>query len=345
VYPLLGDSSTLLVLADPKARVREIFAAPELVGRCSERGLRSGGSLSEENCGTNAIGLVAKHWELSVVSGAQHHCKMFHDWHCVAAPILDAGGKVHGIVNVARSVSQHLRDEPALVRLLAGTLSSSLDPSLASGDARTLGISPMQGTIVAALRCGLTCKQIASQLNVSARTVESHLERLRRRFSASTTVQLMVILAEGPRVGGALHLRQNQASLKEKSRGRPRSEAHVVGHAPDQLLLTTAFWPRVAPALRWNRASLPSSAKPSLGLLMLVKVYGAFDAALGSRNISVRWQEYAGSMQIVDALGRGELDIGVIGDGPAVYAHLRSSGRKSSRSCRVVSGRARCRRC
>jgi DNA-binding CsgD family transcriptional regulator len=203
VYPLLGDSSTLLVLADPKARVREIFAAPELVGRCSERGLRSGGSLSEENCGTNAIGLVAKHWELSVVSGAQHHCKMFHDWHCVAAPILDAGGKVHGIVNVARSVSQHLRDEPALVRLLAGTLSSSLDPSLASGDARTLGISPMQGTIVAALRCGLTCKQIASQLNVSARTVESHLERLRRRFSASTTVQLMVILAEGPRVGGA----------------------------------------------------------------------------------------------------------------------------------------------
>jgi sulfonate transport system substrate-binding protein len=53
---------------------------------------------------------------------------------------------------------------------------------------------------------------------------------------------------------------------------------------------------------------------------MLVKAYGAFDAALGSRNVAISWQEYAGGIQIVDALRRGELDLGVVGDCPAVFA-------------------------
>jgi sulfonate transport system substrate-binding protein len=57
-----------------------------------------------------------------------------------------------------------------------------------------------------------------------------------------------------------------------------------------------------------------------LGLLMLVKAYGAFEAALGSRDVNVVWQEHAGGIQIVDALRSGELDVGVVGDFPAVYA-------------------------
>jgi len=57
-----------------------------------------------------------------------------------------------------------------------------------------------------------------------------------------------------------------------------------------------------------------------LGVLALVKAHGAFDAALGSRGLSIAWQEYAGGIQIVDALRRGDLDLGVVGDCPAVYA-------------------------
>ena len=58
----------------------------------------------------------------------------------------------------------------------------------------------------------------------------------------------------------------------------------------------------------------------NLGLLMLVKAYGAFDAAMRSRGLTISWQEYAGGIQIVDALRRSELDLGVVGDYPAVYA-------------------------
>jgi aliphatic sulfonates family ABC transporter substrate-binding protein len=58
----------------------------------------------------------------------------------------------------------------------------------------------------------------------------------------------------------------------------------------------------------------------NLGLLTLVKAYGAFDAALGPRNVVIAWQEYAGGIQIVEALRQGQLDLGVVGDCPAVYA-------------------------
>jgi aliphatic sulfonates family ABC transporter substrate-binding protein len=58
----------------------------------------------------------------------------------------------------------------------------------------------------------------------------------------------------------------------------------------------------------------------NLGLSMLVKAYGALDAALGVRELRISWQEYAGGIQIVEALRRGELDLGVVGDYPAVYA-------------------------
>jgi aliphatic sulfonates family ABC transporter substrate-binding protein len=57
-----------------------------------------------------------------------------------------------------------------------------------------------------------------------------------------------------------------------------------------------------------------------LGLLMLVKAYGALDIALDSRNVGIAWQEYSGGIQIVEALRAGELDVGVVGDCPAVYA-------------------------
>jgi aliphatic sulfonates family ABC transporter substrate-binding protein len=57
-----------------------------------------------------------------------------------------------------------------------------------------------------------------------------------------------------------------------------------------------------------------------LGLLMLVKAYGALDIALDSRNVGVAWQEYSGGIQIVEALREGRLDVGVVGDCPAVFA-------------------------
>jgi aliphatic sulfonates family ABC transporter substrate-binding protein len=81
--------------------------------------------------------------------------------------------------------------------------------------------------------------------------------------------------------------------------------------------------------LRRGLSTAPQRALPlprlrigyqKLGLLMVVKGYGAFDAALAARGIAVDWVEYAGGIQLVEALQSGELAAGVVGDCPAVFA-------------------------
>jgi aliphatic sulfonates family ABC transporter substrate-binding protein len=57
-----------------------------------------------------------------------------------------------------------------------------------------------------------------------------------------------------------------------------------------------------------------------LGLLMLVKGYGAFDAALAARGCTIDWVEHEGGIQIVDALRAGTLAAGIVGSFPAVFA-------------------------
>ena len=57
-----------------------------------------------------------------------------------------------------------------------------------------------------------------------------------------------------------------------------------------------------------------------LGLLMLVKGCGALDAALAARGVAVEWIEYAGGIQLVEALRREQLAAAVLGDCPAVFA-------------------------
>jgi sulfonate transport system substrate-binding protein len=57
-----------------------------------------------------------------------------------------------------------------------------------------------------------------------------------------------------------------------------------------------------------------------LGLVMLMQGHQEFENALRARGYRVEWQEYEGGIQIVDALARAELDFGVVGDCPAVFA-------------------------
>ena len=81
--------------------------------------------------------------------------------------------------------------------------------------------------------------------------------------------------------------------------------------------------PSVAPissTLRHRGSGSIRIGYQKLGLLMLVKAYGAFDAALSARGQHVTWLEYDGGIQIVAALRANELDLGIVGNCPAVFA-------------------------
>jgi aliphatic sulfonates family ABC transporter substrate-binding protein len=72
-----------------------------------------------------------------------------------------------------------------------------------------------------------------------------------------------------------------------------------------------------------GRADLPGLLRigyQKLGLLVLVKGCGALDAALAARGVRVEWVEYAGGIQLVEALRNEQLSAAVLGDCPAVFA-------------------------
>lgn len=56
------------------------------------------------------------------------------------------------------------------------------------------------------------------------------------------------------------------------------------------------------------------------GVLSLVKLHGALDAALARNGLRIEWREYAAGLPIMDALHVHELELGVVGECPPVFA-------------------------
>jgi aliphatic sulfonates family ABC transporter substrate-binding protein len=56
------------------------------------------------------------------------------------------------------------------------------------------------------------------------------------------------------------------------------------------------------------------------GVLSLVKLHGALDAALAKSGLQIEWREYAAGLPIMDALRLRELELGVVGECAPVFA-------------------------
>lgn len=170
-----------------------------VVASCRRIGLKIGASLAERHSGTNAVALALIHGEPIIMRGRQHFCRVFADWYCVAAPVLAPDGRVVGCVDLSTNCHARLGEKLPLVTTLAaqlGEVLSDLAADVATDDgASEWGmVSPRQRSILHLLTEGRVAKEIALSLGISQRTVESHLEKLRKRFKAKTTVELIVKL-------------------------------------------------------------------------------------------------------------------------------------------------------
>jgi len=56
------------------------------------------------------------------------------------------------------------------------------------------------------------------------------------------------------------------------------------------------------------------------GVLSLVKLHGALDGALARSGLRIEWRQYAAGLPIIDALEACELELGVVGECPPVFA-------------------------
>lgn len=198
VYALLPDPSCVFVLTDAAGRIINLCSASELIARCAGKGVLPGASLSERACGTNAVALALHHQQPSIVKGRQHFFRLFHDWNCLAVPIFNATGKLVGSIDFSTSREIEIEEKLPLVTLLAEKFSPVLPhrgPLGAVTGAHRMApfFSPRQTRILAMVAKGLTSKEIGAELTISARTVETHLERMRTRAGARTTVQLVAL--------------------------------------------------------------------------------------------------------------------------------------------------------
>jgi sulfonate transport system substrate-binding protein len=60
------------------------------------------------------------------------------------------------------------------------------------------------------------------------------------------------------------------------------------------------------------------------GLLKLIRARGFLEAALSSLGYAVEWYHYPSGIRLVDAFRSGELSLGVVGEGPPIFAQASS---------------------
>lgn len=200
LHALLPDKSSVFFVTTADAHIIALFSAPDVIYRCSSHGFRLGTSLSEASCGTNAVALALRYREPVVARGRHHYCRLFHNWCLVAAPIVDSGNETVGCICLAASNGADLGEKIPLVRMLARSIASECSfsvserPALYSPIFRHRELSKRQHAILLLLIQGKGCKEIAASLDISVRTVESHLEKMRQKFGAKTTIQLVATL-------------------------------------------------------------------------------------------------------------------------------------------------------
>ncbi|MFY9269126.1 MAG: LuxR C-terminal-related transcriptional regulator [Candidatus Manganitrophaceae bacterium] len=209
VYQLLPDPSCAFVLTDSTGRMIDLFSAPELIFLCAEKGVVPGASLSDQSCGTNAVALALDDGRPVMVKGRQHFCRLFHDWYCVAAPVLDTAGEAVGCVDFSTGHEAGIGEKLPLLTMLAEKLAAwfPMENDLAAEEAlhppapaAIPVFTSRQMRILAMVARGLTTKEIGAMLAISARTVETHLERMRTRARARTTAQLVALAFHPDRI-------------------------------------------------------------------------------------------------------------------------------------------------
>lgn len=125
---LLVGSSTSLALADVSGTVLWRWESESELSRALDRiEFEPGSQVSESAAGTNAIGVANTLLRPALVVGAEHYKEPWHDWACVAAPVIHPIlRRPIGSVNIAC----HARDANHMLLVAARSLVAEVTTAL-----------------------------------------------------------------------------------------------------------------------------------------------------------------------------------------------------------------------
>jgi len=96
-------SGFVIILTDDEGYIIESIGEERIKDEASRLNFCVGSLWTEEEVGTNAIGLCIKEDKPIQVIGAEHYCENHHPWTCSSAPIHDDKGKLIGVLNMSGS--------------------------------------------------------------------------------------------------------------------------------------------------------------------------------------------------------------------------------------------------
>ncbi len=101
LYEVVEGSGFVVALTDMRGYIMELFGDEDAQTNPMTVSFFRGASWRESQVGTNAIGTALVIKKPIQVSGSEHFCFEHHSLTCSAAPILDAQGRVLGILDVS----------------------------------------------------------------------------------------------------------------------------------------------------------------------------------------------------------------------------------------------------
>ncbi|MFM2057628.1 MAG: hypothetical protein RLY71_2013 [Pseudomonadota bacterium] len=109
------DTDSMVLLADARGMVLHALGDSSFLDRAERVALRPGATWLEQHRGTNAIGTALADGQALVVHGAEHYLERNGFMSCAAAPILDPGGQLLGVIDIS---GDHRRAHPHTLGLV-----------------------------------------------------------------------------------------------------------------------------------------------------------------------------------------------------------------------------------
>ncbi|PHV11440.1 transcriptional activator of acetoin/glycerol metabolism [Chitinimonas sp. BJB300] len=110
----------MVILTDPEGLILDTAGDLAFISRAARMALKPGGTWSEADRGTNAIGTALAERHAVAVWGAEHYLTDNRILSCAATPILEPDGRIAGVLDISGEANQLPAESLSLVRLAAG---------------------------------------------------------------------------------------------------------------------------------------------------------------------------------------------------------------------------------
>jgi transcriptional regulator of acetoin/glycerol metabolism len=119
IYSQIKDSGCVMLLSDENGYLLESAGDTEFCNRAAQVALQPGACWAEDARGTNAVGTALIEGKPIVVNGTEHYLRHNSFLACAAAPLVEPGGKLLGVIDISCDARRYHPHTFGLVRAAA----------------------------------------------------------------------------------------------------------------------------------------------------------------------------------------------------------------------------------